>query len=141
MSQDLICSWLQLPNGNWPPDHYTLLGLPPGEGELARIEQAVFERMQRVRQYQLIHPEPATEAMNRLAQALICLSDAQAKSAYDAERFPDLPPSAKSGQPATADDPLGWLFGPWTPGAPVPAGAVPAGPSAAMLADWQAAPP
>jgi len=83
MDRELIQSWLQLPPGNWPPDHYTLLGVAPGEGDVARIEQQVYERMQRVRSYQLTHPELATDAMNCLAQALVCLTDPDAKKAYD----------------------------------------------------------
>src|SRR5437016_1824342 len=79
MHHELIGSWLQLPQGSWPPDHYTLLGLSPGETDVARIEHQVNERMELVRRYQLIHPEPASEAMNRLAKALICLTDPVAK--------------------------------------------------------------
>jgi hypothetical protein len=89
MDRDLIRSWLQLPPGDWPPDHYTLLGLTPGETGLARIEQQVHERMQRLRSYQLTHPELATEAMNRLAQALVCLTDPKAKKAYDRQLLPE----------------------------------------------------
>src|SRR5437879_4025111 len=89
MSHELICNWLGLPATSWPPDHYTLLALPPGEQDIARIEQAVHERMDRVRRYQLAHQEPATEAMNRLAQALCCLTDPAAKRAYDTALFPD----------------------------------------------------
>src|SRR6516162_2671054 len=84
MDYNLIGSWLQISSGDWPPDHYALLGLNRGEADARRIEQQVFERMEVVRRYQLTHPEPATEAMNRLAQALICLSDPVAKKAYDA---------------------------------------------------------
>jgi hypothetical protein len=86
MEPELIQSWLELPPGSWPPDHYTLLGLKPGENEPAHVEQQVHERMQRLRTYQLTHPELATEAMNRLAQALVCLTDPEAKKAYDQER-------------------------------------------------------
>ena len=32
------------------------------------------DRMERLRGYQLLHPELVTEGMNRLAQALICLT-------------------------------------------------------------------
>ena len=66
MDQQLVSTWLQLPLVDWPPDHYTLLGLKPGEGDLARIEQQVYQRMEMVRRYQLTHPELATEVMNRL---------------------------------------------------------------------------
>ncbi len=83
MDTDLICRWLNLPPGSWPPDHYTLLGFNRGEGDALRAELVVQERMQYLRQFQLTHPELATEAMNRLAQALLCLSNAQEKAAYD----------------------------------------------------------
>ncbi|MFQ3593279.1 MAG: hypothetical protein SNJ82_08845, partial [Gemmataceae bacterium] len=63
---------------------YRLLGLAPGESNLTLIEQRVHERLDEVRRYQVAYPEPATEAMNRLAQAFVCLSDPQKKKAYDA---------------------------------------------------------
>jgi hypothetical protein len=88
MGHELITNWLGLPAESWPPDHYTLLGLLPGEPDVARIEQQVHERMDKVRRYQLSHPEQATEAMNRLAQALVCLTDPASKRAYDAGRMP-----------------------------------------------------
>src|SRR5438067_7142704 len=87
MSHELICTWLGLPPGDWPPDHYRLLGLEPGESDCARIEQCVHQRLEAVRRYQLLHPELVTEAMNRLAQAYVCLTDPEARQAYDAVRF------------------------------------------------------
>src|SRR5437899_5144730 len=84
MSHRLICSCLQLSAAHWPPDHYTLLGLDPREVEPARIEHSVQERMEQLRRYQLTHAEQVTEGMNRLAQALVCLTDPAAKRAYDA---------------------------------------------------------
>jgi hypothetical protein len=89
MSHELICEWLKLPDGAWPPDHYTLLGLPPGHLDLAQIEQQVHDRLETVRRYQLTHPEPATEAMNRLASAFVCLTDPAAKKAYDLDLLGD----------------------------------------------------
>jgi len=84
MSDEWICSCLRLPPDSWPPDHYTLLGLDLGEADSSRIEQRVQERMEKLRPYQLTHPDQATEAMNRLAQALVCLTDPAARHAYDA---------------------------------------------------------
>lgn len=92
MNHQVICCWLGLPNATWPLDHYTLLGLQAGESNADLIEQRVHERMERVRRYQLTHPELATEAMNRLAQALCCLTDACGKQAYDRATFPHLVP-------------------------------------------------
>jgi hypothetical protein len=83
MKNDKIFTWLGLPAGAWPPDHYTLLGLNPGEKDVARIEQHVHDRLAKLRCYQLSHPDQATEAMNRLAQAFMCLTDPEAKKVYD----------------------------------------------------------
>jgi hypothetical protein len=102
MDHQLICSWLGLPAHCWPPDHYTLLGLPPGEADTAQIEQHAHERLARLRCYQLSNPGPATEAMNRLAQAFICLTDPHAKRAYDTERFPHLVAPAPAAAPTPA---------------------------------------
>src|SRR5688500_9952169 len=87
MSHDLIRSWLGLPAGAWPPDHYQLLGLRPGETDVALIEQRARQRLDKVRCYQLAHPEQATEALNRLAQAYVCLTEPAAKRRYDAGLF------------------------------------------------------
>src|SRR4051812_6730532 len=84
MTHELICTWLGLPAGVWPPDHYCLLGLTPGEDDVALIEQRVQQCLAAVRGYQMMHPEQATEAMNRLAQAFVCLTEAEAKRQYDA---------------------------------------------------------
>jgi len=76
-------NWLKLPAGAWPPDHYTLLGLPPGDGDVDTIENRVLDRMDQLRRYQLSQPDLVTEGMNRLAQAQICLTDPTARDAYD----------------------------------------------------------
>src|SRR5947209_18440430 len=81
MNAKVLCNWLEIPD--WPPDHYALLGLKPGEQDAACIERHVHERMAKLRCYQLSYPEEATEGMNRLAQAFICLTEALAKQSYD----------------------------------------------------------
>jgi hypothetical protein len=91
MNHDVICAWLELEPGTWPPDHYRLLGLEPGESDPSRIEENVHLRLDTVRRYQLTYPEPATEALNRLAQAFVCLTDPPAKQAYDAQLFANPP--------------------------------------------------
>lgn len=83
MDHDRLCSWLGLPFGSWPPDHYALLGLPRGGGNVAEVEARVLDRMERLRPHQLLHPELVTEGMNRLAQALVCLTDPVARAAHD----------------------------------------------------------
>ena len=92
MSHELICTWLGLPPGDWPPDHYRLLGLEPGESDSPRIEQRVHDRLEAVRRYQVKHPDLVTEAMNRLAQAYVCLTDPDA-------RAPTTPPAPAGRRP------------------------------------------
>jgi hypothetical protein len=84
MNHDLICAWLGLPAGVWPPDHYSLLGLKAGENDPRLIEESVHERLDAVRRYQMTNADLATEAMNRLAQAFVCLSEPASKRVYDA---------------------------------------------------------
>lgn len=89
MKHNLICNWLGLSAENWPPTHYQLLGLEPGEKNVALIEQRVQQRLDTVRRYQLAHPDQATEALNRLAQAYVCLTEPAAKQRYDASILDD----------------------------------------------------
>jgi hypothetical protein len=117
MHHELICTWLDLDPGEWPPDHYRLLGLRPGEDNLELIEQHVHQRLDTVRRYQMMHPEPATEAMNRLAQAFVCLTDPGSKKLYDAELLgTGAPVAAPAPSPAEVPvenrDPLSWLYSP-----------------------------
>src|SRR5205823_4124482 len=135
------------------------------ETDIGRIEQQVHERMERVRRYQLLNPEPATEAMNRLAQALICLTDPQARQAYDAKLLADATPASEplvaaaepagvasaappvlvaqplpnAPAPANSTDPLAWLFGSWSPTPPPPPPE--SAPNQFNQLDWQNAPP
>ena len=79
-----VRSWLGLAPGPWPPDHYALLGMSPGSADPAAVEARVMERMELLRRHQLRNPDLVTEGMNRLAQALITLTDPAGKDAYDA---------------------------------------------------------
>ena len=71
-----------------------LLGLTPGLSDPEEVERLVLDRMARLRSHQLLHPELVTEGMNRLAQALVCLTDPAARAAYDAELGISTGPSA-----------------------------------------------
>jgi hypothetical protein len=110
MNHELICNWLEIAETAWPPDHYRLLGLEPGEPNVARIEEQVHRRLESVRRYQLTHPDLVTEAMNRLAQAFVCLTDPAAKRAYDVELLGDAAPEPPSPVVAVQEaPPLAWL--------------------------------
>ncbi|MBM3994812.1 MAG: hypothetical protein FJ303_11765 [Planctomycetes bacterium] len=79
MNKERLCKWLGLPTTDWPPDPWTLLGLPPGDHDAATIEERVHERMAKLRTYQLSYPEEATEGMNRLAEAFVALTESAKK--------------------------------------------------------------
>src|SRR3954447_6324154 len=118
MSHELISSWLGLSGESWPPDHYTLLGLRPGEGDTALIEQRVHQRIDSVRCYQMRYPEQATEAMRLLARAFDCLTDPAGKKAYATALL--APSAVATIEPPTravleARDPLAWLYDPPPP--------------------------
>ena len=100
LSHELICTWLGLEPGEWPPDHYRLLGLKPGETNTRLIEQHVHQRLDALRRYQMRHPEQATEALNRLAQAFVCLTEPATKERYDASLLGDAaPPTSRANTP------------------------------------------
>lgn len=134
MNHELICSWLGLPPDCWPPDHYRLLGLRTGESDVALIEQQVHQRVETLRRYQMMYPEQATEAMNLLARAFVCLTEPEAKRAYDEQvlgpptRTPpppvraSPPPLPSSAEPASAHV---WLFTPGINGPTAPPVRVP----------------
>lgn len=117
MDYNAICSWLGLPLETWPPDHYRLLGLEAGEDNAELIEQRVHERLDTVRCYQMTHPEQATEAMNRLAQAFVCLTEPSSKKTYDAQLgIPGRTAPAPTNGPVSPSPPppntLDWLSSP-----------------------------
>jgi hypothetical protein len=115
MNQELICKWLKLPG--WPCDDYTLLGLAAGAGTTEEIESRVLERMELLRRYQLTHADIVTEAMNRLAQAMIRLTDPATRADYDrslgllpavpAAATPETAATTESAASAVADTPDG----------------------------------
>ncbi len=72
---NLIRGWLGLPPGPWPPPPRELLGLPvTGRVPSYQADDAALRRMQTLRQYQLVHPDLATEGMNRVSQAMIAVT-------------------------------------------------------------------
>ncbi len=151
MNPKILCTCLGLPDQTWPPDHYALLGLAAGEEDLARIEQQVQDRMAKLRCYQLSHPEEATEGMNRLAQAFICLTENQLKRVYDQTMTvpappPEEKPAGQNGAAPSVAAPS--VAAPSAQGTPVPGMAAP-GIGALQetkaldqtVSDWQSAPP
>lgn len=82
-NRDLLCKWLNLPKSPWPPDYYTLVGLARGQGTTEEIEHRILERMEKLRQHQLMQPVAVTRGMNLLAQAMNCLTHPDTRLEYD----------------------------------------------------------
>lgn len=89
MPGDFYSEWLQVPPGERPPDHYTLLGLPLFSDDTASIEQAARKRLARLDRYG-IHPDTnkrdaCHRLMNEVARARVVLMAPGRKRQYDQE--------------------------------------------------------
>ena len=120
MNRDMICVWLGLADKHWPPDPYALLGLSAEQCDAPLIEKRVHEQMCRLRGYQLLHPEEATEGMTRVAQAYIALIErhgsCQAAPAACAVAFPKATPqAATSNRGLSRRNPLWYKFSTFCP--------------------------
>jgi hypothetical protein len=117
MDTDLLRSWLGLPPGPWPPDDRTLLGLAVDDAPLpADVELRALEQMEKLRPHQIRYPDLVTEGMNRLAQAMIGLTDPARGSApvVAASVSPPPPPprpKARRPKPPPPPRPTGTLAG------------------------------
>jgi len=77
--------WLGLPPGQRPPDHYTLLGLPPLESDPRRIAQAADVQSAKVRRVRPgVHLAEWSRLLDRIQAAKTCLLNPASKAAYDA---------------------------------------------------------
>ncbi|HYH63154.1 MAG TPA: hypothetical protein VD866_00500 [Urbifossiella sp.] len=121
MDVALLRSWLDLPaEVAWPPDPHVLLGFPPGAVDPGEAELRALDRMDRLRPYQLLHPELVTEGMTRLAQALIAFTEAPPPPREEPAALPDAvpyevveaPPRPAEGLPLAEELPAGrrWVY-------------------------------
>lgn len=92
--------WLGIPEDQRPPTHYQLLGISPDERDLDVIEAAVLRQSSFVRNFQTgPHAEAATQLLNEISAARLCLVNPQKRAKYDADlgrRQPAKPPSHSS---------------------------------------------
>src|ERR1700722_8532005 len=87
MADDLYTRWLGVPPGSRPPDHYTLLRLPPGAGDAREIQQAASEQLQRLAEAAHggdAQQQTSLEDLRRqINEALDVLMDPYRHGAYD----------------------------------------------------------
>ena len=120
MSHDLSANGWGCPPDRGPPTITVCSAWNPAS-PTGLIERRVHQRRIRCANINMAHPEQATEAMNRLAQAYVCLTDPATKQPYDAALLGGAAPAAAMTavaearkSPSDMPDPLAWLFGPAT---------------------------
>ncbi len=88
--------WLGIPKGQRPPNHYTLLGLKPTEGDPEVIARAADVRLAKVR---MVRPGGQLgdwgRLLDQLSAAKVCLLDPAGRAAYDAglSQYGSVPPA------------------------------------------------
>jgi hypothetical protein len=89
MSQDFYKLWLGLAEGDRPPDHYTLLGVPRFTPDRSGLKAAAEAQMDKLEPYSLAPDRQRREAcqdlMDAVARALTTLSDPALRRPYDLE--------------------------------------------------------
>ncbi len=81
---DVYKEWLGIPEGDRPPDHYTLLRLVMFEDDAERIQNNYRKLNNHVRKFATgQYLKPSQELLNELAKAMLCLTDPNSKREYD----------------------------------------------------------
>lgn len=82
---DVYKEWLGIPEGDRPPDHYTILRLVMFEDDQEKIQNNYRKLNNHVRKFATgQYLKPSQDLLNELAKAMLCLTDAAAKREYDA---------------------------------------------------------
>ena len=81
---DVYKEWLGIPEGDRPPDFYTLLRLVQFEDDQEKIQANYRKLNAHVRKYATgQYLKPSQDLLNELAKAMLCLTDPTAKRDYD----------------------------------------------------------
>lgn len=95
---DVYKDWLGIPEGDRPPDYYTLLRLIQFEDNVDKINANYRKLNGHVRKYATGQYLQESQALlNELAKAMLCLTDPVSKEEYDASQGREV-------QSATGDD-------------------------------------
>ncbi len=82
---DVYKEWLGIPEGDRPPDHYTLLRLVMFEDDADKVDGNYRKLNSHVRKFASgQYQKPSQDLLNELAKAMLCLTDPAAKREYDA---------------------------------------------------------
>lgn len=95
---DVYKEWLGIPEGDRPPDHYTLLRLVMFEDSADKVRSNYRKLNAHIRKFATgQYLKPSQDLLNELAKAMLCLTDPEAKREYDASLgrdFSDSPTAA-----------------------------------------------
>jgi len=81
---DVYKEWLGIPDGERPPDHYTLLRCVQFEDDPEKVRAHYKKLNAHVRTYATgQYSEQSQELLNELAKAMLCLTDPERKRDYD----------------------------------------------------------
>jgi hypothetical protein len=81
---DVYKEWLGIPEGQRPPDYYTLLRLVQFEDDIEKIRENYRKLNNHVRKYATgQYLVESQELLNELAKAMLCLTDPDGKQEYD----------------------------------------------------------
>ena len=81
---DVYKEWLGIPEGERPPDHYTLLRLKRFEDDEEKVQSFYKKLNAHVRKYATgAYLMQSQDLLNELAKAMLCLTDPERKREYD----------------------------------------------------------
>lgn len=81
---DVYKEWLGIPEGDRPPDYYTLLRVVKFEDDSEKIQSNYRKLNAHVRKYATgQYLKPSQDLLNEMAKAMLCLTDPDAKREYD----------------------------------------------------------
>jgi len=81
---DVYKEWLGIPEGDRPPDHYTLLRLVMFEDNAEKVHNNYRKLNSHVRKYATgRYLKPSQNLLNEFAKAMLCLTDSESKREYD----------------------------------------------------------
>ena len=84
MELDVYKEWLGIPEGDRPPDHYTLLRVVTFEDDEGKIRKNYTKLNTHVRKYATgQYSKQSQELLNEMAKAMLCLTDPERKREYD----------------------------------------------------------
>lgn len=103
---DVYKEWLGIPEGDRPPDFYTLLRLVQFEDNADKIQNNYRKLNAHVRKYATgQYLKQSQELLNEMAKAMLCLTDPHSKREYDESQGREIP-QTEADEPRTMLDHL-----------------------------------